>query len=1084
MTNQAVIFQKLEFFIRKYYINELIKGSFFFFGLGLIYFIFISFVEYFLWLPSIGRTFLFYIFIFVEILLLIRFIFYPLFKLFKLKKGINYEIASSIIGNHFSEVGDKLTNFLQLTSSIDKSELLLASINQKSIELNPIPFSNAISFSANKNYFYWTLIPVLFLLIFYITGNSTIITNSFDRIFYHNKTYIKPAPFQFKILNPSLNTVQYKNFTLQVETVGKLIPENVTLSYGNESYFMEVISPGHFQYTFVQPNEDIVFNLKANNVTSSDFSLQINKLPVISNINMQLFFPSYLNKKTEFIKGNGNAIIPEGTTISWTVDAIATDNLTWKSKLTQFSFKKRDNNFVFSNIFTQNTEYQIVSSNSTAINPENLSYSLNVVKDQFPVINIQSVSDKNNQNSNYLLGQISDDYGLSKLQIVYYPVDKPSQISKSNLSFRKGTVDQFLFSFPSNLPIVEGVTYQYYFEIFDNDALHHFKKSKSSVFTNHIQSIEEKQNDLLKEQNETISGLNKSLRNQLKQNSELYKLSKLGKEKNDFDFKDEQKISNFIKQKSQEEQNIKQLAEKLKSNLENLDHKKNDEFKDQLEKRLDKIVNESDKNQKILDELNKLNDKLSSEDLFEKMDKLKAQSKNQSKNLAQLLELTKKYYVEQKAKQLADKLSKLSEDQEKLANTSQVNESEKQKDLNNGFDKLDKELQDLKKDNSNLKSPLDLPKNDNKQESIKDDLNKAFDNLSQNESQKAKSKQKSASKKMRELSESLKENLQSSEMEQLEEDVATLRQITDNLLAFSNAEESLMKLFKSIRSVSPSFNKYIKIQQNLKAQFKHIDDSLFALSLRNPKVSETITKEVGNVDYNISSAIENLTNGNLSKGVSHQQYIISNANSLADRLSDLLFSMQMSLSGMSKGKPKPGQGQDKQLSDIIQKQQSLSDKLKEGFKSQQSKQQQGNSKSNDSEGEAESIMQIYKDQQQLRESLENELEKNGLNPSGKSITDQMKQLEKQLLNKGFKNDVIQKSLQIQQELLKLKTAYQEQGEESKRQSNANKVQFNSYSNQMPTRLLEYFNSIEILNRQSLPLRPNFNNKVQYYFNKK
>jgi hypothetical protein len=33
-------------------------------------------------------------------------------------------------------------------------------------------------------------------------------------------------------------------------------------------------------------------------------------------------------------------------------------------------------------------------------------------------------------------------------------------------------------------------------------------------------------------------------------------------------------------------------------------------------------------------------------------------------------------------------------------------------------------------------------------------------------------------------------------------------------------------------------------------------------------------------------------------------------------------------------------------------------------------------------------------------------------------------------------------------------------------------------------LLDYLNSIEILNRQSLPLRSNFNQKVQEYFNKK
>ena len=96
----------------------------------------------------------------------------------------------------------------------------------------------------------------------------------------------------------------------------------------------------------------------------------------------------------------------------------------------------------------------------------------------------------------------------------------------------------------------------------------------------------------------------------------------------------------------------------------------------------------------------------------------------------------------------------------------------------------------------------------------------------------------------------------------------------------------------------------------------------------------------------------------------------------------------------------------------------------------------------------------------------------------------MKQIEKQLLNKGFKNEILQKTINLQQELLKLKTAVQQQGEENKRQSETNKKEFNNQSNALPSSLLDYLNSIEILNRQSLPLRSNFNFKVQEYFNKK
>ena len=120
-----------------------------------------------------------------------------------------------------------------------------------------------------------------------------------------------------------------------------------------------------------------------------------------------------------------------------------------------------------------------------------------------------------------------------------------------------------------------------------------------------------------------------------------------------------------------------------------------------------------------------------------------------------------------------------------------------------------------------------------------------------------------------------------------------LRQILDNLLAFSFSQEDLMTEFKGLKRGSPSFNKNLKIQQNLKQQFKHVDDSLFAMSLRNPKIAENITKEIGNVHYNIEKAIENLVDAQIAKGLSHQQYTISASNKLADFLSDLLNNMQM-----------------------------------------------------------------------------------------------------------------------------------------------------------------------------------------------
>ena len=1100
MDHQHSVYLKLEAFIRKFYTNELIRGSIFFIGLGLLYLLFTLFVEYFLWLKPIGRSILFWTFIVVEVYLLFRFILFPIFKLFKLQKGIDYKQASVIIGNHFTEVNDKLTNFLQLSNENNddvKSELLIASIDQKASLLQPVPFSNAINFKANKKYFPLALVPILLIVIFYLSGNSSVISQSLNRVVHFNSVFLPPAPFKFVLMNSSLQTEQGKDFLIRMKSVGSIVPENAVIFIDDESYFMETVKPGEFEFKIARPLNNVLFHVEGNKVSSKDYELKVVEVPSIANFEMILNFPSYLNKKAEIIKGTGNAVIPEGTRVTWNMTTSATQNADWITDNVKIPFTKTNKGFTIAKNVFQNTDYQIITSNSNVKNYEKLNYQLSIVKDQYPTITANNAPDSLKVAKNYVLGQIADDYGLSKLQVVYYQSGKPQAVNRGTIAIKNSAFDQFIFSFPSNLPVEQGVSYDYYFEVFDNDVIHNYKSSKSTIFSNRISTDVEKEDELLQQQNDNINSMEKSLKNQDKQISEMEKLQKTGKEKLILDFKDQQKVNDFIKRQLKQDEMMKEFAKKMNENLDKFKTTPKDEMKEELKNRMDKSEQDLEKNEKLLDELKELNDKIQSEELMSKLEKFKQNSKNQSKNLEQLVELTKKFYVEKKAEQVGKKLDELSKKQEELSNSEQNNKVDKQDEINAAFNKIQGELKDLKKDNKDLKAPLDLPNDNDKQKSVEEDLKKASEELKNDRKDKAKPSQKSAAKKMKEMAQKMAESMDAGEMDQLQEDVAMLRQVLDNLLAFSLSQEDLMKQFKKFRSGSPAFNKNIKIQQDLKLQFKHVDDSLFTMSLRNPKIAEDITKEIGNVIYNVDKSLSSLTDAQVPKGISHQQYTISAANKLADFLSDILNNMQMQMSSKSSGSPKPGQGQGMQLPDIIKKQQGLEEKMKDGIKKGQKpgegekgeKGKQGQQGENgkggsDGEGDAEAIMEIYKQQKELREALQKELNKQGIFGNGQSALEQMKQIEKELLNKGFKNETLQRMLNVKQDLLKLNTALQQQGEENKRQSESNKKEFNNQSNTLPPALLDYLNSIEILNRQSLPLRSNFNQKVQEYFNKK
>jgi len=1132
MSTFSIIQQKLEQFIKKYYTNELIKGAMLFLAIGLLYLLVTLLVEYFLWLSSTGRTILFWTFVAVEAALFIRFMAFPLAKLFKLQQGISHEEASKIIGNHFPQVSDKLLNVIQLNQNQRESELLLASIDQKAGEIQPVPFKSAINFKKNTKYLKFVAIPVVIFILASVFGDKDIFSSSYERVVNYDTAYEPPPPFSFYLVNDKLNAIENKSYILKVRTDGEFIPENASISYNDETYYLQQTAPGQFEYTFLQPTEVIDFKLRANKVVSQEYRLDIVKIPSLLAFEMILDYPAYTGKKDEVLKSTGNAIVPEGTGVSWNVSTKNTTSVALKTKDTTYLFSEKATKFSYKKGIYNKLDYAITTSNENLKEYENLSFTLGVVKDEYPEIEVQAKQDSIESQVVYHLGSVSDDYGLTKLQLVYFPEGEEIKLKTEQIKLNKSNFDQFVYTFPGNLELSEGIAYEYYFEVFDNDGVHKFKSSKSGIYSFRKLTQDELENEQLENQESSIKGLDKTLENLKDQEKKLEELSKTQKEKNELNWNDKKKLENFIKRQKQQEEMMKKFSEELQENLENFqpENEEKDPFKEQLEERLEENEEQLKENEKLLDELEKLQEKIDKEDLNEKLEKLAKQNKNQEKNLEQLLELTKRYYVTKKAEKLAEELYKLGEEQEKLAEKpDDENTKEEQEKLNEKFEEYQKEKEELDKDNKELKKPMDIPEKSAGEKQIEEEQQKATDELEKENKEAAKESQKKAAKKMKEMGKMMQAKMESGQGETMEEDVSMLRQVLDNLVVFSFEQEDLMMEFKKIDYGNPVFGKKLTVQNDLKLNFQHIDDSLFALSLRQPMMGTLINKSLTEVQFNMDKSMERLAENQTRQGISSQQYVITGANELAILLSDVLNNMQSQMSGMGsgkgKGKPSPGEGgggEGFQLPDIIEKQKSLSEGMKEGMEKGKSGKEgeegEGEKGKGEGEGEGEGqgdgdgqgdsdgengrngkegengegdnedmngkLFEIYKQQQQLRQQLEDRLSKEGLNGKGGDLLRKMEGIEQQLLDKGFNERTLEKMLQLEYELLKLDKADFEQGQESKREARTNK---NTYSNKLrlsPEDVKKYFNAIEILNREALPLRQEYKQKVRTYFNSK
>ncbi|MBL7471477.1 DUF4175 family protein [Robertkochia sediminum] len=1087
---------KLDAFFRKYYTGMLLRGMIMFLSVGGCYFLITLAVEYFLWLSPGLRRVLFWSFIAVELFLFVRFIIIPLLYLFKIRKGLDELTASRLIGAHFPEVNDKLVNLLQLNAQSEKNELLLASIAQRSEELKPIPFQKAIQLSANIKYLKYLTLPAAILLLVWLSGKAISFKDSYNRMVDHTTAYAPPAPFHFEILNDSLTAVEGEAFRLRVTTKGNIAPEMVQLEREGKLSYMQPNRSGIFEYTLQPKKGNTQFYLTANGVVNGPYTLKVLPVPSLLHFDMLLDFPGYTGRKDEKLDNSGNATVPEGTKITWNVRARNTERVELMLPDTVKPFAKNANEFKIYHKVYKSMNYAISSSNNYLQRYEWLGFHINVIRDQAPKISTKRDESAEDINTQVITGEISDDYGLSKLELVVYPEDDLSAETSIVLSRPKGNIDKFRYTFPGNLSLEPGKNYLYYFRVTDNDGLRPGGKSaKSSVYAFFKLTQNAVEKEQLDRQKEQLKDLGKSLKEMQIQGEKLEEITNINRQKNELNYNDQRKLQNFLDRQQQQEALMKEYTKKLQDDLNTFpgETPQTEEFNELLKERLERQQEEIEKNEKLLEELNKYTEKLNKQELEQKLEELAKKQQSNKRSLEQVLELTKRYYVQTRAANIRQALEEQAKAQDSLANYKTENEKEEQSQLNQKFEKTAKELRVLEKENQQLKKPMDLGTDERQEDEIKTDQKEALDKLSTPaDSSQASSPQKKAAQKLKKMANEMQSAMSMEGATTLNEDITTLRQILDNLLKFTFDQEEIMETLNTFNQETAQLPQQLKAQNDLKALFEHIDDSLFALSLRQPDIGEMVNNNITEVYYNMNKALERFADNQYYQGVTHQQYTLTAANNLSDFLSNTMDQMQNMMMGQGSGE------NSFQLPDIIKSQEQLNEQMQKGMKPSQGDKNQDGQKPSEQEGEgkgenggqqqgeenAEQLFEIYKQQQQLREALKQQL-KNITGESERKRADellrQMERTENALLNNGYSERTLRQMQNLKHRLMELEQAEKLQGEQNERKSTTNRKEYTQNSSNQSPETQESYQELEILQRQVLPLREIYKQKVQRYF---
>lgn len=1134
MNSYQEILEKLNQFVKKYYTKQLIKGVLLFLAIGLLFLLGVGSLEFLFWLNGDWRLLLFFLVLVVELFLLYRFILIPVLYLFRVRKGISNKEASLLIGRHFTEVDDKLYNLLELAEDESTSELLLASIEQRSEDLGNVSFVNALDFRESFKYARYVLIPLLIVGFIWISGNIASFFSSYKRVVNYDLAFEQPAPFSFQLLNDKLEVLDNESLTIQVRTIGDLHPENVFMVIDGEELLLKKMGDIH-SYTFEAPVKEGSFYFVANGWGSRSYSVRSLSTPELLDFEMKFDFPKYTERSSEVIRGTGNGVVPEGTLISWNIVGEHVEEIVLAGKDTIVSMEGAEGTFGYARRVHGDFMYTLSTSNKNVREYERLQYEIEVFKDEHPSIDVEQVLDSLNVNQSFYSGQVSDDYRVKEIWAVCYTGSNQGSEQRVLLESPNAGVYQFYYTFPSGFEVEEGKDYSLYFEVIDNDGLRNGKVRKSRVFTTTLYDDKELIKRELEYRNSMLKGMNRSLNQYKEQQQRLEQINARQKEEKILDFEDRNEVRDFLRKQEHQEELMEKFSRQLKAGLEK--EQLSDEAKQLLKERLERQEQEAKRNEKLLEELEEIADKIDKEELQKRLEEL---SKNQSantRNLEQILELTKRYYVTEKMAQLARDLEKTAERQELLSNMKLGEELDNklQEEVNEEFSELSKELDSLRKDNQALKKPIKLDVNPKDTEAIKKDQKDALEEINKHQGNEESSedeemkksgnkiskKQKSAADKMREMSKALQQ-MSSGGGSSITEDAEMLRQILDNLVTFSFKQENLMENVERADVDISRFSKTIRDQRDLRRLFEHVDDSLFALSLRRAELSEFVNEQISEVYYNMDKSLENIAENQVFQGASHQQYVVNATNALADFLANILDNMQQSMMPGQGG----GQGEGFQLPDIIQGQQGIGEKMgnskgseegPQGSEGQKGQGRQGesgktgegqqngnegkggsNGKGEGGQGDAnqgqsggdsnemglEEVFEIYKEQQYLRQQLEQQL--NTLideddKDLAKKLVRQMEDFENDLLENGITERTRNKANTIEHELLKLKNASLEQGKKKERESNTNQDTFSNPIITRPEILDKGGNEVEILNRQALPLQQIFDKKVKSYF---
>lgn len=1098
-----ILFDKIEHFIRKFYLNRLIQGSLIGAVLIIAFYLIVNGIEYFSWLPQKGRLLLLVLFCCAALFVIVTYFAIPLANLLRFKKKMSDHEAAVLIGRFFPEISDKLLNTLQLTDELannPENQLLGATIQQRTEKLKPFNFSNAINLK--ENYKYLKIFALAFVgltaLVIFIPDFSK---KPMERIINYSHEFEKPLTFNVTLSSSRLETTQGKDIEFKIHVVGEQIPEVFYIKGNNGIRLMNKLNTNDFRFVFKNNYQNETFHVEGGDYRSQNVELIVRPNPTLLSYETELNFPRYIKRKTETVIGKTHIVVPQGTNVRFTfhtrdVDSVFVNIKDYKSTtydsltLTEnINATRISNDFHFEIKAMKSKKLKVKFANKWNADLEPVPFIIDVVPDAFPDIQVQNFHEDFSKQT-YYSGIYTDDYGFTKL-LYHFEIDgKPDQSFVKNIAIDKRlSRNSFYYNIDlDTLKVFRGDEIKAYFEIFDNDGINGPKSRRSEIFYLSLPTTEQLDSIADSSENQLVDKLSKNNKELEKLKSEIDEMLRDLMSKKDLDWSDKEKIKQLLEKQSELQEEWKAAQEEQK---ELSDFLKNNELtseellkkQEEISKLFEEVIPEDLK--KLIDEIDKILNEMPRENMQELMKEMKKNNEKFSQMMERNLSLLQQLKVEKDINEFMDKLNELGE---KLENNS---DSISAQDALNQFNSLEQELDSILERNSGLHEPFDISKDEETSNEINDDLEDASDAEENGDEQGSRDKKNKAGKKMKEMAEGMNLMMFGSGMEQMAEDAYLVRILLENVVRSSHAEEELMKVVGKMKTDDPTGGDKISQQKDISNNFVMVSDSLRQMALRQTTIKNFVFTELQIIENQLDGAMLDILELRFGTASAKQQKAMMSMNNLALMLAESLNEMESMMDGMTSnscskpGKSKGSQGKPKSMKNMKDLQEQLGQQLKEMQEKMQQMQKDGRPMSQMNEEFARMAAQQEMIRKEMQKMLE-EMKKDGIigDDGVNQIMEDMEKLEEDLVNKRVTNQTMKRHREIMSRMLKAEKAQQEREKDEKRKSN----EYKGSEKRHEIDNLRYEESIrkqqDFLRTEPIEYQPFYKEKINEYFLKK